>query len=125
MRTILLAAAATVMLSGFAEQVRAAEPLPNRQALRFSQYRVWHGNYKHWHYQQPLALVVPPTANTYSTMGWGVGQTEIRSLHHQFKRDYPGAYGGGDGSQFRPTPYWPSHTDQFGVYYLRGPWGHY
>ena len=26
------------------------------------------------------------------------------------------------GFPFQTTPYWPSHTDQFGVYPVRGPW---
>jgi hypothetical protein len=28
----------------------------------------------------------------------------------------------GGGAEIHPTPYWPSHTDQFGVYPVRGPW---
>ncbi|MCA9178850.1 MAG: hypothetical protein KDB14_30515 [Planctomycetales bacterium] len=125
MRTLMLAALAATFLVGWADQAQAGnrDPHPNRYAERFAQYRTWHGNYQHWHYQQPLALVVPPTASTYSSLSWGVGQTEVNSLHHQYKRNYP-AYGG-DFGQFRNTPYWPSHTDQFGVYYIRGPWGHY
>lgn len=102
-----------------------ASAQPNMKARRMSQTIPWHGNYYHWQYGQPLALVVPPIANTQTSWGWGVAQTEVNSLHHQFKRPYPGEYGGGDFSRFRPTPYWPSHTDQFGVYAIRGPWGHY
>ena len=26
------------------------------------------------------------------------------------------------GGVFKATPYWPTHTDQFGVYPVRGPW---
>ena len=29
---------------------------------------------------------------------------------------------GRPGTGFMPTPYWPSDTQQFGVYYIRGPW---
>jgi hypothetical protein len=42
-------------------------------------------------------------------------------IYHQFHRDYqPGAAYG--GSPILPTPKWPSHTDQLGVYPIRGPW---
>lgn len=125
MKKPLLAALATALLAVVASDAAAADRVPhgNQYSARFAQSRTWHGNYRQRHYQQPLALVVPPTASTQTVMGWGVGQTEIRSLHHQYQRAYP-AYGG-DFSQFRTAPYWPSHTDQFGVYYIRGPWGHY
>lgn len=29
---------------------------------------------------------------------------------------------GEGGGMFQATPYWPSHTDQFGVYPVRSPW---
>jgi hypothetical protein len=50
-----------------------------------------------------------------------VGNTQISRLWNQFHPDYPGV----DMSNpqgFRTTPKWPSSTDQFGVYYIRGPW---
>jgi hypothetical protein len=97
-------------------------PRANRVSENFAAVSPWHGGYYHWQWGQPLALVVPPTANTRGSLSWGVGQTEVNNIHHQFKRSYPGD--GGDFSQFQATPYWPSHTDQFGVYYIRGPWGH-
>ena len=55
-----------------------------------------------------------------TSMGWGVTQTEMRPIYHQFARPYPGD-GAGQGVGFLSTPRWPSHTDQFGVYYVRGP----
>ena len=51
----------------------------------------------------------------------GVTQTEMMPIYHQFRRPYPGD-GAGMGVGFLSTPRWPSHTDQFGVYYVRGPW---
>ena len=69
----------------------------------------------------PVSLVVPPTANMQTSMGWGVAQTEMMPIYHQFSRPYPGD-GEGLGVGFLSTPRWPSHTDQFGVYYVRGPW---
>lgn len=122
MKRTLLVLLAVAAVAALAQQAHA-EPPGNRQARRFAQYRTWHGNYAHWQYQQPLALVVPPTAQTSTSLAWGVAQSEVRPIYHQYSRNYPGAVGG--GQQFRSTPYWPSHTDQFGVYYVRGPWGHY
>ena len=34
----------------------------------------------------------------------------------------PGGRGGYAPNRFLPTPNWPSDTQQFGVYYIRGPW---
>ncbi|HMO13013.1 MAG TPA: hypothetical protein PKD64_07920 [Pirellulaceae bacterium] len=84
-----------------------------------SQY-AWHGGYYHRQWGQPLALVVPPTAAFQSQYSWGVGQTKSLPIYHQFLRPDPGASGGAGG--FSPTPYWPSNTQQFGVYPVRGPW---
>ena len=83
--------------------------------------RPWHGRYYNVQYGQPLALVVPPTAENQVHWGWGVGATRITPNQHQFQRDYPGP-GMYNRSWFRPTPPWPSSTDQFGDYYIRGPW---
>jgi len=81
----------------------------------------WHGAYQYQPYAQPTALVVPPTAHIRQTYSWGVSQNLMWPIHHQFGRSatYPGAAAPG---QFRTTPVWPSHTDQFGIYYVRGPW---
>ncbi len=87
----------------------------------------WHGQYYHRAWGTPLALVVPPTSQFQTRWGWGVGQTTSTPLYHQFARPYPGPVskdenGNGARQRFLPTPAWPSHTDQFGVYYIRGPW---
>jgi len=78
----------------------------------------WHGGYRHTAWGGPVALVVPPTAEHHTEYGWGVTNTRVVPIYHQFKRPY---YGGG-GGPFRATPPWPSDTTQFGVYYIRGPW---
>lgn len=80
----------------------------------------WHGNYYEAAWGTPVALVVPPTAEYQTKWGWGVGNTRVVPIYHQFGRDYPGQFVPGVG--FLPTPHWPSDTDQFGVYYVRGPW---
>ncbi|REJ69487.1 MAG: hypothetical protein DWQ31_04485 [Planctomycetota bacterium] len=83
--------------------------------------RPWHCNYYHTEYGAPVALVLPPTAELTTNMGWGVSNTRVTKVCHQFARPYPGpeaAY----GNAFLPTPHWPSDTTQFGVYPVRAPW---
>jgi hypothetical protein len=91
--------------------------LPVRRAQCYN----WNGLYAHSAYGQPVALVVPPTANMQTNWGWGVGSARFSRLDHQVQRNYPGPgpYG---LATWRRTPGWPSDTTQFGVYYVRGPW---
>lgn len=91
--------------------------------------RSWHAGYYNTQWGVPMAAVVPPTARMHTRYSWGVAQTTMMPLYHQYERPYPGPFTGamgGDGqmagSPLLPTPRWPSHTDQFGVYYIRGPW---
>jgi hypothetical protein len=88
--------------------------------------RSWHAGYYHTQWGVPLALAVPPTARMQTRMGWGVCQSTMTPLYHQFERPYPSAMGMDPRTTatnpLLPTPRWPSHTDQFGVYYVRGPW---
>ncbi len=83
--------------------------------------RPWHGGYNYWRWGEPTALVVPPTAAFQTSYAWGVGQVRSTPIHHQFGRQDAGMIGGGAG-MFSNTPYWPSSTDQFGVYPVRAPW---
>jgi len=132
-RVITLCAVAVVALAaGPVTEVAAGGPhaRADRLARYYAMQRPWHGSYSYTQWGGPVPLVVPPTARTQVSYSWGVSQTEIQPLYHQFHRDYPGqipgGYDGGYGSRgapnFLPTPYWPSHTDQFGVYPVRGPW---
>ncbi len=82
----------------------------------------WHCGYYYTQWGSPVALVVPPTAEKQYSMGWGVGNTRLTRIYHQYGRPYPGPYAGNPGQRFSATPYWPSDTSQFGVYYVRGPW---
>lgn len=91
----------------------------NRRAARH-RCQEWAGGYYHTMWGQPVALIVPPTAELQTHWNWGVSQTSVTPIWPQFARAYPGPYFGGRG--FAPTPRWPSSTDQFGVYYVRGPW---
>lgn len=94
----------------------------DRVALYHSSHQPWHDQYYHTQSGYPLALVVPPTAHAQQDWGWGVTHSETRPIHHQYLRPYQGDSYGGENSAFLPTPPWPSHTRQFGVYYIRGPW---
>jgi hypothetical protein len=107
----------------FAAPVAAEYPytFTHRWAGQAAATYPWHGPYYHQQYQAPVALVVPPTAHMRQTYSWGVSQNLSYPIHHQFRTGTPSpGYGGLNG--FRPTPHWPSHTDQFGIYYVRGPW---
>ena len=85
------------------------------------QWHSWHGGYYNVAWGTPVALVVPPNTETQYRWGWGVGNTRVVPIYSQFQRNWPGP-GSYDPRMFRPTPHWPSDTDQFGVYYIRGPW---
>lgn len=86
--------------------------------------RPWHEDYNYWRWQQPTALVVPPTAAYESSYAWGVGQVRSTPIHSQFSGAGGGASCGGVGGGMGASnsPYHPSSTRQFGVYPVRGPW---
>ncbi|MGD0516136.1 MAG: hypothetical protein ABSA26_01255 [Thermoguttaceae bacterium] len=115
--TIILA---SLLCAAAADQALAGS-IKDRVARRMSQTYPWHGDYYDAAWGVPVALVVPPTAENQTKMGWGVGNTRVVPIEHQFQRNYPGE-GIFSRSWFQPTPHWPSDTDQFGVYYIRGPW---
>lgn len=114
--TLCLAAMFAVALLAITESAHASDRWARRQAARQS----WHAGYYHTQYGQPVALVMPPTVKSQMHYSWGVGMTTRTPIWHQFSRPYPNP---GGGRMLSPTPLWPSHTDQFGVYYVRGPWG--
>ena len=122
-RVLILTAAAAVLIAwGWTNEAMAGRgTLKNRVSLRQSQTYPWHGGYYDNAWGMPVAVVVPPTAESQTHWGWGVGATRVTPIQHQFQRGYPGP-GSYNRSWFRPTPPWPSSTDQFGDYYIRGPW---
>ena len=82
----------------------------------------WHGSHSHWRFGTPTALVVPANSSYGSNYAWGVGQTTSTPLYHQFGQGYGGvAYGPGFGA-YPSVPYYPSSTNQFGVYSVRATW---
>jgi hypothetical protein len=89
--------------------------------LQAQQY-AWHGDYSYWRWGNPTALVVPPTAAFQSEYNWGVGQTRSMPIYHQYGSGSPALMGNGGGGAYPYTPYWPSSTNQFGVYPVRAPW---
>ena len=93
---------------------------PDQRMARHAARVPWHAAYYHQLWNQPLALVVPPTANMQSHFAWGVTGTRMTPTYHQFARPYPGDQG--PGGPYLPTPNWPSDTGQSGVYYIRAPW---
>jgi hypothetical protein len=129
MKTIatLLALAATLLVTG---KALAFEGLWHPGATKhdaiaryYAAQRPWHGPYAYTPWGMPAALVVPPTSKFHTSLAWGVSQSEMVPIYHQFHRDYPGVMGGGaNASGIYATPYWPSHTDQLGVFPVRGPW---
>jgi hypothetical protein len=84
-----------------------------------AQQKPWHGEYYWLRTGQPTALIVPPTVTMQSNYSWGVSQNTMTPVWHQFSGR---ASNGGGGGVFKATPAWPSHTNQFGVYPVRGPW---
>ncbi len=85
--------------------------------------RPWHGRYYNVSYGQPLALVVPPTAELTTDYSWGSVASRMTRIDHQFQRPWPGAYWSPYAPYgFLPRAAWPSDTRQFGTYYIRGPW---
>jgi hypothetical protein len=124
MKRFLILTAAAVLLTawGWTNEAAAGRgTLKSRVAYRQSQTYPWHGDYYDAAWGMPVAVLVPPTAESQTHWGWGVGGTRVTPIQHQFQRDYPGP-GSYNRSWFRPTPPWPSNTDQFGDYYIRGPW---
>ncbi len=122
-RSLILAVAILALIAmGFSDVADAGEGsllgwIAKRRAARTS----WNAGYYSGAWGMPLALAVPPTAERQVNWGWGVGNTRVTPIYHQFRRNYPGA-GQYYRGMYRPTPSWPSDTLQFGVYYVRGPW---
>lgn len=82
----------------------------------------WHGPYYHTEWGMPVALVVPPTAERQVHWGWGIGNTRITPIWSQYSLGYPVPPAPFGPAAIYPTPPQPTDLDQFGVYYIRGPW---
>ena len=66
-------------------------------------------------------VVVPPNVNMMRSQGWGVCGSQMMPLYSQYGTAYPGAVAGSP-VRFLTRPAAPSNTQQFGYYYIRGPW---
>ncbi|MBN1588122.1 MAG: hypothetical protein JW888_01255 [Pirellulales bacterium] len=122
-RTMILTIAIVALIAtAVADTAQAGEGSLLGYYARFRAKRqAWNGDYYSAAWGMPVALVVPPTAERQVDWGWGVGNTRVTPIYHQFHRNYPGP-GEYSRSMYSPTPAWPSDTRQFGVYYVRGPW---
>ncbi len=123
-RTFTLACAVLLFLVWSCETANAGHGHGSRKevvAARQAATMPWHGYYYKPEWGMPLALVVPPTAEAQTNWGWGVGNTRITPIRHQYGHGWPGP-GYYSRKSYRPMPPWPSDTDQMGVYYIRGPW---
>jgi len=82
----------------------------------------WHGNYYDPQWAGvPHAMVVPPTVHRQIKYGWGASGTEVQRIRHQYSGVGGADIGVSGGGMFQPQPVQPTHTDQFGTYYIRGP----
>ena len=110
--------ASVILLSG--HKLEGGNPF-NIWSQQHAMNRSWHGQQYYQPFGHPTALVVPPNSYMKQTYAWGVSQNLMYPLTSQFGRSAspPGTFTPGT---FSPTPYWPSHTDQFGIYYVRAPW---
>ena len=136
MKTLNLAMAlAAVALLAAASQ--AQEPLPMGDypimdgsyediGVQYEGDGGYYGNfYYHTSWGQPVAQLVPPTAGMHISYSRGVGGTTVNPIYSQY---WGPTYGmemqmmDGGAGMYRSTPYWPTSTSQFGVYYIRGPW---
>jgi hypothetical protein len=100
---------------GWASMASAGDYWARNQSMQTP----WHGEYYYLRTGQPTALVVPPTVTMQSNHSWGVSQNTMTPVYHQFGGNAPS---GGGGGIFKATPYAPSHSNQFGIYPVRGPW---
>ncbi|MHC4400715.1 MAG: hypothetical protein ACYTG0_13650 [Planctomycetota bacterium] len=114
-RFLIVTLGVLILQTMLADAVSARDPCRSRGSSSS-----WHSGYYHSAWGMPVALVVPPTARFQTHWSWGVPSSRMSRIRAQFGRNYPGP-GFYDRGMFRPTPPWPSDTDQFGVYYVRGP----
>lgn len=122
---IFLATAAVVALTGWTSELQAGPPHGYNPYL-YQQYNphgyTWHGAYANTAYGTPVSLVVPPSAYWQGHYSWGMPASHTSPVYSQFGRWNGTVNDYGVQGYPLPTPLFPSHTDQFGVYYVRGPW---
>ena len=122
MKRLTLVAAAAALAAVLTAMPAAAQQCKGADDCRSGACnQSWTGSYYKVEWGIPLALVVPPTAESQTNWGWGVGNTRNTAICPRYSRNWPGnnPY---QRTMFRPQPYYPSDTTQFGVYYVRGPW---
>ena len=122
-RSLIFAIAIVALIAlGWSDMAQAGQgTILGYRARCQSMYSSWNGGYYNAAWGMPVALVVPPTAERQMNWGWGVGNSRVTPIWHQFHRNYPGPYTYRCGSHCR-RPAWLRDTVQSGVYYVRGPW---
>jgi len=119
---VLVVALALAALAS-AARVQAFDETHHGHNARYrASLRPWHGRYYNVQAGQPVAVVIPPTAELTTDYSWGSVSSRMTRNDHQFQRPWPGYPGRWTPYGFLPTPGYPSDTAQFGYYYIRGPW---
>src|SRR5262245_40423018 len=85
--SIVAACAAAMLITSVTEAGYPAYYLSMRTNARTIP---WHGAYSDPQWGQPVALVVPPTAEKQTVWSWGVPSASIQPIFPQFRRQYPG-----------------------------------
>ena len=111
---------AVATLTALVSTAQAGNPVFNTRASYVAQSYSWQRGYYDPAWGVPYAQVVPRRANLQTKYAWGVTGTQMTPIYNQYTRT-PKAMVGGYGEVYAPTPAWPSHTDQFGGYYVRTP----
>src|SRR5262245_12784308 len=78
------------------------ETLHGHNARWRASLRPWHGRFYNVQYGEPVALVVPPTAELTTDYSWGSVASRMTRIDHQFQRPWPNGYWTPYG--FLPTP---------------------
>ena len=118
---IVLAVACAAAVVACASDARAYDETHHGHNARYrASLRPWHGRWYNVQYGQPVAIVIPPTAELSTDYAWGSVASRMTRNDHQFQRPWPNGYWTPYG--FMPTPAFPSDTRQNGYYYIRGPW---
>lgn len=120
-RTVVVVAALLGLVVSADSAIAIQGPCLGTCSRRYAAMQPWHAGYVHAGWGSPVALVVPPNAESQTHYGWGVGNTRVTRIYPQFQLGDPGPVQY-NRAAFGAMPRWPSDTDQFGVYYVRGPW---
>ena len=115
MKRMQIALAALTIIASAWTTVEAASPVFVYRNRHMGEFNSWHAGYHSPSWGTPHAIVVPRRAHLQTQYGWGVTGTSMTPIYNEYQRPA----GDIQGEMTYPTPAWPSHTDQFGGYYVR------